>query len=205
MIETTEFPPFCKFALFDEICIPVHHIEGSRTSPFLVSNVNLISKFRFLSIFGNCVLCPIRISGCRTATCYIVKFVRQRSLGSLEFERSPKFAQVLMVHEASVSRQLLGASPSAPALLPPRRSATYFAHADPAMRFQRTLFFSPSCVGSLRFEADDTLSASPVKRSDTFAGTLSPRCTPQTIRQNLHVSLTRHPACDSFANFSPVP
>ena len=174
-------------------------------SLFLTSNVDLVSKIRLLSIFGNCMLCQIRISGCQTATCYVVKFVRRRSLSSLEFERSPKFAQVLMVHEASVSHQLLGASPSAPAPLPPRRSAPYLVHAVSTMRFQRTLSFSTSCVGSPRFEADDALSASPAKRSDAFAGTLSPLCTPQTIRQNLHVSLTQHSASDSFTNFSPVP
>lgn len=69
------------------------------------------------------------------------------------------------------------------------------------MRFQRTPSFSTSCVGSPRFEADDVLGAGPAKRSDAFAGTLPSLCTLQTIRQNLHVSLTQRSASNSFTIF----
>ena len=99
-----------------------------------------------------------------------------------------------MVHEVPFSHRLLGATLSAPASLPPRRYAPHLAHAVSAMRFQCTLLFSTSCVGSPRSEADNVLGAGPAERSDAFAGTLPSLCTLQTIRQDLHVSLTRRSA-----------
>ena len=71
--------------------------------------------------------CQIQISGCRTATCYVVKFVRRRSLSSLEFERSPKFAQVLMVVKTAISQHSLDALAPPAAPLPSPRSALHIA------------------------------------------------------------------------------